>query len=477
MRTRIAVAVLAACVPAIAHVGSPDVFFEGSAGPYRLLVTVRQPGVIPGIAGVEIRSSTAGLRDVRISIHRAATPRLLPVADRAERSKEDPQFFTTSVWLMRQGPNEIYVFADGERGKGELVVPVPTIAWRTLGMQRALGALLALLGLVLAVGLVSIAGAAVREGELAPGEAPPPARRRRARLAMAGTAAFVVLVLFLGNSWWNAEAGSYMSSLYRPPEMAASVETGGRLMLRLSVPWFPSYRFDQLLPDHGHLMHLYMVRTPAMDRVWHLHPDQVEEGVFARDLPAVPAGHYRLFADLVDKNGFPFTSTAQLDSPGIAGRPLEGDDAAGEAPPLPAAGDARTVSPLADGGRMVWLKDPGPLRAKRTTLFRFRVEDAAGNPVDYLEPYMGMAGHAAFIRSDLSVFAHVHPTGSVPMPLAQLAQGVPGDPHAGMHHEMRVPADVVFPYGVPAPGAYRIFVQVKRHGIIETGAFDAVAAP
>jgi hypothetical protein len=36
-----------------------------------------------------------------------------------------------------------------------------------------------------------------------------------------------------------------------------------------------------------------------------------------------------------------------------------------------------------------------------------------------------------------------------------------------------LPAVVRFPYGFPQPGDYRIFVQVKRAGRIETGVFDA----
>jgi hypothetical protein len=37
------------------------------------------------------------------------------------------------------------------------------------------------------------------------------------------------------------------------------------------------------------------------------------------------------------------------------------------------------------------------------------------------------------------------------------------------------PADseVSFPYGFPRPGDYRIYVQIKRAGQIETGVFDA----
>ena len=36
-----------------AHVGSPDVFFQGKAGAYPILVAIRPPDVIPGIARIE----------------------------------------------------------------------------------------------------------------------------------------------------------------------------------------------------------------------------------------------------------------------------------------------------------------------------------------------------------------------------------------------------------------------------------------
>jgi hypothetical protein len=93
---------------------------------------------------------------------------------------------------------------------------------------------------------------------------------------------------------------------------------------------------------------------------------------------------------------------------------------------------------------------------------------------------MGMAGHAEFVRSDLSVFAHVHPAGSVPMASLEMAQaGLLGN-MSSMPSGMAMaptrgtmPAQVSFPYGFPKPGDYRIFVQVKRAGQVETGVFDA----
>jgi hypothetical protein len=81
---------------------------------------------------------------------------------------------------------------------------------------------------------------------------------------------------------------------------------------------------------------------------------------------------------------------------------------------------------------------------------------------------MGMAGHAAFVRSDGAVFAHIHPSGTVAMPALALA-----DPSRGMNMEAP-PAEVTFPYGFPEPGRYRIIVQLKRAGTVETGLFDAI---
>ena len=40
---------------ASAHVGSPDTYFEGPAGPYRVRVIVRSAGVVPGLAQITVR--------------------------------------------------------------------------------------------------------------------------------------------------------------------------------------------------------------------------------------------------------------------------------------------------------------------------------------------------------------------------------------------------------------------------------------
>src|SRR5690348_12674097 len=96
---------LLCALPLAAHVGSPDVFYEGEAGPYRLLVTIRPPEVIPGVAQIEIRSASPDVQQIRLTPlpMTGAGARLAPTPDVAQRSKDDQQFYTGSLWLMATG--------------------------------------------------------------------------------------------------------------------------------------------------------------------------------------------------------------------------------------------------------------------------------------------------------------------------------------------------------------------------------------
>jgi hypothetical protein len=478
---------------ALAHVNSPDVYVDGWAGPYHLLVTVRPPLVIPGVAQIEIRNESPDLRELRLVPVRITGPgaELAPVPDLAARSKEDAQFFTCQLWIMLRGSWKIRILADGSQGKGELGIPVPAVSRMSLPMERALRALLIALAALLAGALVSIVGAGAGEATTAPGEETSPARKRRARVMMGVSIALLAAAFYFGGRWWEAKAADARHSNYELPRVSASLENGNRLLLRLSnhsANWPETFRLDDLIPDHGHLMHLFLVRTPDLDRFWHLHPDEVQPGVFAVQLPQVAAGRYQIFADIVHSTGFPETQVGEISLPAIDGRALEGDDSAGQAPAISAVDPARnaatesagSVSELEHGARMIWERPPGALQTRRATWFRFRVEDAAGKPATDLEPYMGMPGHAFFLRGDLGVFAHVHPAGSVSMAAFDLAQPrggpMPGQKPEIMHSSMsaeNTSSEVSFPYGFPAPGLYRLFVQVKRAGRIETGVFDA----
>src|ERR1700744_3356546 len=88
-------AILLCAVPANAHVGSPDVYAEGSAGPYKLSVVIRPPLVIPGVAEVDVRAETPGIRHISITplgrVGEASKPP--PTPDAMKATTADPNYF------------------------------------------------------------------------------------------------------------------------------------------------------------------------------------------------------------------------------------------------------------------------------------------------------------------------------------------------------------------------------------------------
>jgi hypothetical protein len=121
---------------------------------------------------------------------------------------------------------------------------------------------------------------------------------------------------------------------------------------------------------------------------------------------------------------------------------------------------------------------------------------------------MGMTSHAAILRRDGSVFAHLHPTGNFSMAAqgyyqakmtresgasapADSMAGMPGMEgmanmarmdHSKMHHAMpHLTKDgvalITLPYEFPSPGDYRVWMQFKTGGKVETAVFDASVAP
>ena len=114
------------------------------------------------------------------------------------------------------------------------------------------------------------------------------------------------------------------------------------------------------------------------------------------------------------------------------------------------------------------------LTAGAESILRFDVLAADGQPA-LLEPYMGMWSHAVIRARDGSVYAHLHPSGTISMTSQELfARRERGE-------DLRKPIDVLcgrperelaFPCAFPSAGPYRIWVQVKINGAIETAAFD-----
>lgn len=493
-----------------AHVGSPDTWFAGNAGPYRVLVHIRAPGVIPGIAEVTVQvEGDEDIREVLASVNRFDAVAAAPPPERAKPVRGQPKTWRLSLWVMTGGSNSVTVHVRGDRGDGAAVVPATIVAFRRLDLSGPFAIGLGVVGIFLFAGAVTIVGSAVREAGLPPGEEPGPRRKQAGRIAMAASAAVLALMLVGGKRWWDSEDRAYRAAMFRPLEAEAHMDSAeAHRVLRFIISdtaWRrPNSsgapggrgrsRFSPLVPDHGKLVHMFAIRDD-LQAFAHIHPTTEDTVTFTAGLPPLPAGRYRVFADITHESGYAQTLPAAMEIAGDHEVPLEGDR-------VGSLGDESwlVARPLAQNGNtdtlqlpyvMTWERQMSePIVTGRPAPLRFRVSRLDGGPV-VLEPYMGMPAHAVVMREDASVFIHLHPMGTISsasqlsfemraatdtLP-GMLAQRLTSADSVRVSHEMHAGAQNVlsFPYAFPTAGSYVIWVQVRQGGRVLTAAFRADA--
>ncbi len=489
--------------PAVrAHIGDQNVFFEGHAGPYPVRVVVRPPGVIPGLAEISVRVETNGFQRVTVLPMRWDTGRNgAPPPDEAKPVRGETNLFSGELWFMRDGAQSVEVAVNGTAGVGKVIVPVNAVATRVLGMTRGFRTMLMILGALLIALAVSIAGAAVRESVLPAGVEVSAKRRWFARGTIVVATAAIAGFLWFGKNWWSAEAADYRNNrLYQALEAKARIRVmNGERILTVERTVDPSRKYGPLVPEHGKLMHLFLVREPGMDVFAHLHPTKLDWKTFETVLPGLPGGEYRVYADVTYETGFSdtLTGTVHLPEPTAATatgmRAIDPDD--GWRASEPFAGSTVTNKQrvaLAQNLRMDMNID-GPLVENRETRLRFAVRDVILRPVA-VEHFMGMGGHLILRRDDGAVFTHLHPSGSFSMAAQQLFElrvegkapmrvgSSKGDPICklppiDLSTNTMSHAEISFPYAFPKAGAYRLWTQVKVRGEVLTGVFDVKVAP
>ena len=188
--------------------------------------------------------------------------------------------------------------------------------------------------------------------------------------------------------------------------------------------------------EHEKRMHLIIVRRD-LTGFQHLHPKQAEDGTWTVDVTIEDPGSYRLFADFA-RRGENHTLASDLR--------IDGD---ADLRPLPKS----AASPESDGGYDVRL-DAGRARPGQEADLRFTITKA-GETV-HTEPYLGAGGHLVALREGDLAFLHVHPTDG-----EHAAEG-----GADEHDD-----SVGFAATFPTQGGYRLFLQFKHEGRVQTVAF------
>lgn len=528
---------------ATAHIGSSGVIVQKQAGKYLLVISVKPPDVVPGPASITVfveqgSVSTIGARPIYFN----AGDKGAPTHD-VLKSITDSRY-EGDVWLMESGSSSIELSIDGPDGKQQIVVPVMAVATALRDMPPGTGAGLAAMGILLVVMLITIIGASNADAIVPPNQ-PAPAMLRRRRWVGMGIGLVMITLLLTGwRSWWTSKAADYRNTqLYRAMPIHTSLRIANaqrQLTIQFDTTGFGKSRRNRrtlsyLIPDHGKLMHAFLVRVPGLDAFAHLHPNRRDTLIYDTSLPtSLPGGKYLLYADVVYRSGFAETLTDTVDVPFLKisaeaaanSKPSDLDDSWLVTAPMGVKTSAMNVPhldndmvvcgkpgancKLADGSTMLWMDKTSPiLESGKLYTLKFAVADSLGKATP-IEPYLGMGGHAVILRSDGTVYIHLHPVGTYSIAAEGSLVSRIADtsrtfhyPEAtrfrdsidryitrlktlpeteknklllaampGMTHPMKTNNMVEFPYAFPRAGHYRIWIQVKRNGRVLTGVFD-----
>jgi hypothetical protein len=184
---------------------------------------------------------------------------------------------------------------------------------------------------------------------------------------------------------------------------------------------------------HDKPLHLFVVNR-ALDFFAHLHPVALASGGF-EIRHAIPPGEYMVVADFLPQGGSPQLIQRAIMTPGFQ-------------PPTTVPASPRQLSPLADvvADSVRARIEAGPITAGQNATLRFTLAHASsGAPVSDLQPYLAAPAHLFLVSTDLTYAVHGHP--------AETTSSGP---------------ELSFTVTLPAPGSYKLWLQVQRRGRVIT---------
>jgi hypothetical protein len=212
------------------------------------------------------------------------------------------------------------------------------------------------------------------------------------------------------------------------------LEPGQRGQLRFQIVGQGGEPVRDYEVEHARRLHLIVARRD-LTGFQHLHPRLDGDGSWTTPVTIDEPGSYRLFTDF-KRNGTNETLATDLTVDGAA-------------PRLTLPAPARTAT--TDGGYKVTSSGTRASAGKETKL-SFSVT-RAGEAVE-TERYLGAGGHLVALREGDLAFLHVHPS-----------------ERGGGHGEGGHANTISFMTEFPSADAYRLFLQFKHNGRVQTAAF------
>ena len=225
---------------------------------------------------------------------------------------------------------------------------------------------------------------------------------------------------------------------------------------------------------HDRFFHLFLISQDLSD-FQHIHPRQLADGSFVINTTLQKPGLYKVYTDFYPLDGAPQVLQANLPVAGWTGDVIAGQAKLASDKVLtkvvkgwvvmPAEADKLGVNvraleskPAGDLKVELAIERPPLFNGQKSTLKFHLTDDATGQPVRDLIPYLGAWGHALILSEDQTAVVHSHPEEQIDFE----------DDPATQRGGPSLTFDALF----PAPGNYRIWTQFLRGRQVFTVAFD-----
>ncbi len=423
-----------------AHVGNSNITLEGMAGPYHVLINIKTPDVVPGTATLTLFTSNAsGIKIYARPIYFFSGENGAPSPDLLTPVPNSPGQYEGILWMMNNGSASIELNITGPLGKGKMLVPVVAVSTTAQNLPPSTKYMLIGLGIFLFILMITIVSSSVSDGITKSGESIPLKSKYAKRVAFVITTILCSVLVYGGGAWWHSVAKKTNEFVFRPMHANYQIdEKNGKNELYLTIDSAHSQRskwLPYIIPDHGKIMHFFIISLPGMDVFAHLHPERVGPVNFKANLPNIPKGKYLAYADIVYNSGFTetikdtLTINENLLDIKSDSADSDADDALDISHPIKSANNAPETTnnitlgnhtgegaKLKDGTVIILdgLKNSKHYLSNQLYSLQFSIWNKNNQPI-IPDLYMGMKGHVIIVRTDGMVFSHVHPVGTYSM--------------------------------------------------------------
>jgi len=211
---------------------------------------------------------------------------------------------------------------------------------------------------------------------------------------------------------------------------------------------------------HEKPIHLILV-SDDLAEFNHLHPEPQPDGSYRVGFTFPHGGSYRLYADFTPTGASQIVERYSMD---VSGTPAQ----------HAALTEDKSLT-KSSGGLRVKMQPGEALRTGRDVLFNFIVTDeATGQPVTDLQPYLGSLAHFVIITEDTSKYLHVHPmeAGAMPgMDDGAMMGKMDEQPRMGPGTKVSASITISAHTAFPEAGLYKLWAQFQRGGQVITVPF------